>query len=195
MRRCVPIALLAVIALAVLTSCVTNRGATAQQSPDGAPAGQELAAREARASSGAEGSSSARETSPPPQLEKLNPPPKPSLSALKDRDRPSIEFFGAQIYADSIRGTKAKGHVFLDGTNLHKGNRSFPIAVYAEQMEVDVQRGKVTLSGWPIVQTDSAFVQAQSQDTTIFLNRDRMARIKGPASYVIGDHQEELFLP
>lgn len=122
-------------------------------------------------------------------------PPKPSLSRLTDRERPHIDFFGATIYADSISGEEADGHVFLDGRDLHRVNRSFPIAVYAGHIDLDLKREKVTLSDWPIVQTDSAYVQAQDRDTVIVLNRDRMAKIRGPARYVIGNREDDLFAP
>lgn len=137
---------------------------------------------------------------PPPRHPEAEPasppaPPKPSLSQLTDRTRPHLEFHGAKIYADSISSSEAKGNVFLDGRELHKANRSFPLAVYAGRIELDGKKEKVTLSDWPIVQTDSAYVQAQAQDTVIVLSRDRMAKIKGPARYVIGSREAELFAP
>jgi hypothetical protein len=123
------------------------------------------------------------------------PPPKPSLSRLTDRSRPHLDFHGATIYADSIQGWDAVGHVFLDGSELHRRHRSFPKAVYADRVRVDPEKGEVTVSGWPIVETDTAFVQAQAADTVISLDPSRLAQIDGPARYVIGDKGAELFRP
>ncbi len=121
--------------------------------------------------------------------------PKPSLSKLTNRDRPKLEFFGATIYADSIIGLEAKGNVFIDGTTLHRVQRAFPIAVYADQVSFDPEKGEATITGWPIVQTDSAYVQGQSAGTVIHLSQDRMSGIDGPAKYVVGDKGADLFLP
>ena len=122
-------------------------------------------------------------------------PPKPSLARLTNRQRPHLDFFGATIYADFISESGASGNVFLDGRDLHQANRSFPIAVYASHAEVELKKEKVTLSGWPLVQTDSAFVQAQSSDTAVVLSHDRMTKIRGPARYVIGTRESDLFAP
>lgn len=133
----------------------------------------------------------------PPQAEPSAPaaPPRPSLSLLTNRNRSHIEFFGAKIFADSISGAEASGNVFVDGREVHQVNRSFPIAVYAGRIDVDAKKERVTLSDWPIVQTDSAYVQGLAKDTVIILSPDRMARIKGPARYVIGTKDGELFAP
>lgn len=122
-------------------------------------------------------------------------PPKPSLSQLTNRNRPHLEFHGARIYADTISGTEATGNVFVDGRDLHQINRSFPIAVYGDHLAVDPKKERITLSGWPLVQTDSAFIQAQDKDTAIILSADRLARIKGPARYVIGTRDADIFAP
>jgi hypothetical protein len=122
-------------------------------------------------------------------------PPKPSLARLTNRQRPHLDFAGATIYADFISESGASGNVFLDGRDLHQVNRSFPIAVYASHADVDLKKEKVTLSGWPLVQTDSAFVQAQAADTAVVLSRDRMTKIRGPARYVIGTRESDLFTP
>lgn len=122
-------------------------------------------------------------------------PPKPSLARLTDKNRPNLEFFGATIYADSISATGAKGHVFVDGTGLHRVQRSFPIAAYADEATIDLIKGEATLSGWPIVQTDSAYVQGQSAETIIHLSQNQVAGINGPAKYVVGEKGVELFGP
>jgi len=122
-------------------------------------------------------------------------PPKPSLSRLTDRNRPKLDFFGATIYADSITGTVAKGNVYVDGSELHRLQRAFPIAVYAERISVDPIKGEAILSGWPIVQTDSAYVQGQSAETVIHISQNQMSAIDGPAKYVLGDKGADLFLP
>jgi hypothetical protein len=131
----------------------------------------------------------------PPAQPSAPVPPKPSLSKLTNRERPKLEFFGATIYADSITGLEAKGNVYIDGTNLHRVQRAFPIAVFADQVTFDPVKGEATITGWPIVQTDSAYVQGQSAETVIHLSQDRMSGIDGPAKYVIGDKGAELFLP
>jgi hypothetical protein len=122
-------------------------------------------------------------------------PPKPSLSRLTDKNRPKLEFFGATIYADSISEAGAKGNVFVDGTELHRAQRSFPIAVYADEVRLDLINGEAILSGWPIVQTDSAYVQGQSAGTVIQLSQNQVSAITGPAKYVLGDKATELFEP
>lgn len=121
--------------------------------------------------------------------------PKPSLSKLTNRERPKLEFFGATIYADAIQGLEATGHVFIDGTHLHRIQRAFPIAVYADQVTLDPAKGEATISGWPIVQTDGAYLQGQSSGTVILLSRDKLSRIEGPARYVLGDKGQALFAP
>jgi len=137
----------------------------------------------------------AEATSPEPPPTVRVPPPKPSLARLTDRSRPQLDFHGATIYADSIQGWEAVGNVFLDGSALHRMHRSFPKAVYADRLRVDPVKGEVILSGWPIVETDTAFVQAQSPDTVISLDQSRLAQIDGPARYVMGDKGGDLFRP
>jgi hypothetical protein len=122
-------------------------------------------------------------------------PPKPSLARLTDKNRPKLEFFGATIYADAISGTEARGNVFVDGTDLHRVQRAFPIAVYADEVRIDPLKGEATVSGWPIVQTDSAYVQGQAAETFIQLSQNQVASINGPAKYVVGDQAATLFLP
>lgn len=131
-------------------------------------------------------------TAPGPSVPSL---PKPSLSKLTNRERPNLEFFGATIYADAINGLEASGHVFIDGTNLHRIQRAFPIAVYAGKVHLDPANGQATISGWPIVQTDGAYLQGQSPETVIHLSRDKLSRIDGPARYVLGDKGAALFAP
>ncbi|MEO0447020.1 MAG: hypothetical protein AAF191_13185 [Verrucomicrobiota bacterium] len=122
-------------------------------------------------------------------------PPKPSLQRLTNRDRPYLEFAGTRIYADTVFGTTARGHVYLDGSQLHQQKRSFPIAAFAETMKLDAKKGQVTLSGWPIVQTDSAYIQARSGKTKITLDQNHLATIDGPTKYVFESSREELFSP
>lgn len=121
--------------------------------------------------------------------------PKPSLSNLTNRERPKLEFFGATIYADTINGLQATGNVFIDGANMHRIQRAFPIAVYAHQVTIDPAKGEASISGWPIVQTDGAFLQGQSAETVIHLSQDKLSRIDGPTKYVIGDKGDDLFKP
>ncbi len=164
--------------LFLLTSCTT---------PAPTPVADSTGAPEATENAG----ETANSPSPPPA------PPKPSLAALEDRSRPNLEFFGATIYADAIDPVRleARGRVFLDGTPLHHASRSFPVAVYADHVQIDPDKEQVRFTGWPIVKTDSAFVQAQAPTTVIELSQTRMARIDGPARYVMGDKGKDLFLP
>jgi hypothetical protein len=117
------------------------------------------------------------------------------LARLTDKNRPKLEFFGATVYADSISGSAARGNVYVDGADLHRVQRAFPIAAYADEIRIDPVKGEATLSGWPIVQTDSAYLQGQSEETFIQLSTNQMTEVKGPARYVVGDKATELFDP
>ena len=104
--------------------------------------------------------------------------------AVDDPARPNLEFFGARIYADDINPLtgEAEGRVYIDGTALNAKEPKFPVSVEAGSLKVDLENGKITLSGWPKLTWPSAKLISTAASTVITLERNKY-HVNGPASY------------